>query len=95
MKHDQGKIKKEHHTLKEFEAFLQNLQKLPEVKRIIPGRISRQQKGSSHTAITISYPTESGIKCIMKKGSTAQELFIVCDSTAIEKITSFTKEFNK
>jgi len=46
--------------------------------RLIPGRISRQQKGSSQMRFSVSYPIATGLKCVMSKGSTAQELFVVC-----------------
>ena len=77
MKYQQGKIKREHGVMKEFEWLLAELQKCPSVTRLIPGRISRQQKWSSDIRFTIQYPTLSGRKCLMKKGSTAQELFII------------------
>jgi len=44
MKYQQGKIKREHGVLREFEPMLLRLQKNPVVERLIPGRISRQQK---------------------------------------------------
>lgn len=79
MKYNDWKIKREHHSLKEFEKELQQIAKIPEVKRIIPGRISRQQKWSNHKKITCSYFTDSGLKLIMKKWGTAQEVFVICD----------------
>jgi len=38
----------------------------------------RQQKGSSDLRFSISYQTTSGLKAKMSKGSTSQELFIIC-----------------
>ncbi len=38
---------------------------------------------------TVSYPTPSGIKCIMSKGATAQELFIVCNEKDTDAITEY------
>jgi len=38
-----------------------------DINRIIPGRISRQQKGSSTMRFRITIPTNSGFKCIMSK----------------------------
>ncbi|MDR2190775.1 MAG: DUF2103 domain-containing protein [Candidatus Peribacteria bacterium] len=72
------KVKTEHHILPDFYSFLLEIEKMPEISRIIPGRISRQQKGSSEVRFRISYPTSTGRKCIMSKGATAQELFIIC-----------------
>jgi hypothetical protein len=37
----------------------------------------------------VSYPTASGIKCIISKGATAQELFIVCNDKDTEVITEY------
>ncbi|MBS8121908.1 DUF2103 domain-containing protein [Candidatus Vampirococcus lugosii] len=78
MKYQSGKIKKEHHILSDFKKVLESIEKIPQVKRIIPGRIYRKQKGSSHKKISFSYKTESGMKFIMKKGGTAQEVFVLC-----------------
>lgn len=74
------KIKTEHHILKEFHKILSQIEKIAQIHRIIPGRVNRQQKWSSQARFKISYNTHSGIKCIMSKGSTAQELFIICDN---------------
>ena len=62
------------------------VEKDPNIDRIIPGRISRQQKGSSQLMFRITIPTNSGFKCIMSKGSTAQELFVICTPENIEKV---------
>lgn len=62
----------------EFLPFIKRIQTIPTVLRIIPGKISRQQSGSSFLGVTISYGTTSGIKYMMKKWWTAQELFITC-----------------
>ncbi|GHV22229.1 hypothetical protein FACS1894176_01110 [Bacteroidia bacterium] len=80
------KVKTEHHILPEFHSFLLEIEKLPEIARLIPGRISRQQKGSSDTRFSVSYLTPTGMKCIMAKGSTAQELFVVCKEKAREDL---------
>ncbi len=79
MKYQQGKIKREHHTLKEFDAILKQLEKIPQIKRLIPWRISRQQKGTSDHVFSIQYETPSWWKCLMKKGGTVQELFVIGD----------------
>lgn len=86
MKYDRWKIKKEHHSLKEFNKQLSEIAKIAEVKRIIPGRISRQQKWSAHKKVTCSYFTGSGLKLIMKKGATAQEVFVICEKENREKV---------
>lgn len=78
-KYDKNKIKQEHHILPEFQGILQEIAQISQVKRIIPGRISRKQKWSSHNMFTFSYFTPTWLKYNMKKGATAQEVFITCD----------------
>ena len=82
------KVKTEHHILPEFHKILQEIEKNPKVKRIIPWRISRQQKGSSQTNFRISYWLHSGLRAIMSKWATAQELFILCDEADKENVKS-------
>jgi len=81
-----AKTKTVHHILPEFQRLLLEIEKQPLISRMIPGRISRQQKWSSELRFKISYNTPSGIKCIMSKGATAQELFIVCNEKDTEKV---------
>jgi len=95
MKYWNGKIKQEHHILSEFKKFLYELAKYDEVKKIIPGRISRQQKWTSKAWVSFSYYTTSGIKYNMKKGSTAQELFITCDKKDREKLRLIVEKIKK
>lgn len=91
------KVKTEHHILPEFYKFLLEIEKNPDIKRIIPWRISRQQKWSSQTIFRISYWLTSGLKAIMSKGSTAQELFILCDESVkrnvMTEIENIIKQF--
>ena len=93
MKYFDGKIKKEHHILKEFEKFLKDISQIEEIQKIIPWRIARQQKWSSKQLISFSYFTNSWLKYKIKKGSTAQELFVVCNEKdkqiVKEKISKF------
>lgn len=86
MKHQSGKIKSEHHILSEFKKFLKQIEKIEEIKRIIPGRISRQQKWTGSYHITFSYFTDSGLKYNLKKWATAQELFVICKKENKEKV---------
>ncbi|MBB1557701.1 MAG: hypothetical protein HG439_004425 [candidate division SR1 bacterium] len=72
------KVKTEHTILSEFHPLLRKIENLNQIQRIIPGRIMRQQKGSSDLRFSISYQTTSGLKAKMSKGSTSQELFIIC-----------------
>lgn len=83
------KTKTEHHILPEFHKLIAEIEKHPLISRIIPGRISRQQKWSSELYFKISYATSSGIKCIMCKGATAQELFIICNEKDTDTIIEY------
>lgn len=87
------KTKNEHHILPEFQKLLLEIEKHSLISRIIPGRISRQQKSSSDLHFKISYPTPSWIKCIMSKWATAQELFIVCTNEDIQEVTIYLQDF--
>jgi len=84
-----AKTKTVHHILPEFHKLIREIEKYSLIIRIIPGRISRQQKWSSETHFKVSYPTTSGIKCIMSKGATAQELFIICNEKDTDAITEY------
>lgn len=72
--------------MKEFIPLLHALEKIPEVQRIIPGKIARQQSGSSFLGVTYSYNTPSWLKYMMKKWGTAQELFVTCAEEATENV---------
>lgn len=76
MKYNHGKIKREHGILKEFEKILRKIEKMEDVQRIIPWRISRKQQWTSQFVLSFSYETVSGLKYMMKKWGTAQELFL-------------------
>lgn len=73
------KVKTEHTIMSEFHKILLEIEKINWINRIIPWRISRQQKWSSDLNFKITIPTPSGWKCIMSKGGTAQELFVICE----------------
>ncbi len=71
------KVKTEHTILSDFLPFLKSLEGEAWIQRMIPGRISRQQKGSSELRFSVSIPTAIGRKVKMSKGATSQELFII------------------
>jgi hypothetical protein len=80
MKHNRwSNIKQEHHILPDFVRLIMKIGQIPWIIRIIPGRISRQQKWSSEMIMSLSYPTDTGLKYLLKKWSTVQECFITCD----------------
>ncbi len=89
------KVKTEHTILKEFKKLLLEIEKHEDIKRIIPGRIDRQQKSSSSLFFKITIPTNSWFKCIMAKGSTAQELFIICDQKKAPEIQDYIRTLIK
>lgn len=87
------KVKTEHTIMTEFIKILLEIEKNDMIDRIIPGRISRQQKWSSQLRFRVSYQTESGIKCIMSKWASAQELFLICNDENKIKLIDFLKKF--
>lgn len=94
MKYFKWKIKKEHWILNEFKEFLERIEEIEEINKIIPWRINRKQSWSSLKKISFAYFTISWLKLNLKKGSTAQEVFIVCHKkykeTVKEKILKLT-----
>ncbi len=93
------KIRTPHHCLKEFEKFLLEIEKIPEIQRIIPWPIQRQQKGTSDFRLHFSYFIETGLQMNMIKWSTAQKLIIVCGKESkeivLEKINSVWTKINE
>ena len=87
------KVKTEHTIMEEFHKILLEIEKNPAIIRIIPGRISRQQKWSSELRFKVSYWTDSWIKCIMSKWATAQELFVVCNEKDKEELMYLLKKY--
>lgn len=83
------KTKTVHHILPDFHKILLDIEKHPLISRIIPGSISRQQKWSSQLRFKISYDTSSGLKCIMSKWATAQELFVICNKDSTQEVKLF------
>lgn len=87
------KVKTEHTIMEEFHKILLEIEKNPAIIRIIPWRISRQQKWSSELRFKVSYWTDSWIKCIMSKWATAQELFVVCNEENKEGLMVFLRKY--
>ena len=85
------KVKTEHTIMEEFHKILLKIEKDPAIIRIIPGRISRQQKWSSDLRFRVSYETDSWIKCIMSKWASAQELFVICKDDSKVDLINFLK----
>ncbi|WP_333784515.1 DUF2103 domain-containing protein [Thermocrinis sp.] len=77
-KHRKGKVKLEHHLLEGLEEYVQRLSDLASVQSIIPGRISRQNKGRGSKGLFLKYETPVGYKLLYKNGTSVQEVFLVC-----------------
>ena len=72
-----GKVKREHGRIRGLDEVCDAILKQgPAVTRIVPGRISRR-RGQGKAKLTISYATDSGLKCIFSISGTVQEVFIV------------------
>lgn len=94
MKKLNPKIKQEHTIMEEFYDFLNYISDNIYINRIIPGRITRKQSGSSDIFINYSYNTPTWLKYNIKKWSTSQELFIICDLDHIEDVKKFISDFD-
>ena len=68
-------------------AWLENeLEPIPEIRSIIPGRINRTRGGQSELRIRYQYETETGAKLIAHGPGVVQEVFIVTtDPEAVRK----------
>ncbi len=59
-------------------AYLEHqLEPIPQIRSIIPGRISRTQGGRSELRVRYQYTTETGAKLIAKGPGVVQEVFVV------------------
>ncbi len=75
-----GKVKREHGRVRGLDDVCDRILKQgPGVSRIVPGRISRR-RGQGKAKLTISYATESGLKCIFTIGGSVQEVFVVTNT---------------
>ena len=72
--------------MKEFLPFLMKIECIDSIKRLIPGRIARSQQWTGHKHFTFSYATTSGLKFMMKKWGTAQELFVITSKEESEAV---------
>ena len=73
-----SKLKYEHSMIGGLRAWLeQELEPVPEIRAIIPGRISRAKGGASELRIRFQYPTDTGAKLIAKGPGVVQEVFVV------------------
>ncbi len=83
-KHFRRGIKREHHFLKGLERPLEEIARIPGVKKVIPGRIYASD--SRGFEIKISRETKTGLKLIAKSDGSVQEVFLVVDKPYREKV---------
>lgn len=78
-----GKIKTQHTIIEGLRDILQKIALIDEIKSVIPGRISQRGNSERKSSITITTPTQSGLKALGKSNGTTQELFIVTNEPDI------------
>jgi hypothetical protein len=72
------KIKYQHAMIKGLREFLEvEIQPLPYVKSIIPGRIERTKGRNTDFFVRFQYKTETGAKLIAHRSGVVQEVFVV------------------
>lgn len=82
MKHRAGssKIKYEHRMIGRLRKYLEEqLEPMPEIRSIIPGRISRTRGGHSELEVRFQYATETGAKLLARGPGSVQEIFVVTE----------------
>ncbi len=73
-----GKLKVQHHLLEGLGDYLAEIQRWDTVESIIPGRITRQNRGRGSKGLFLKYRTLSGYRLLYKNGTSVQEVFVVC-----------------
>ena len=88
----QGKVVQTHSTYCDgLLDFANALASRPDISRIVPGRITRSRGQTEHFELMVKTATDSGWKCVARKGSQLQEVFLVTTAskaaleTAIEE----------
>ncbi len=89
------KIKTEHTILPFFCDLLNNVAQLPQISRLIPGRIYNKASNNTKRFFRYSYTTESGMKYTMHDTKTSQELFIICPSEYVTQVQHTISEITK
>lgn len=80
MRHRAGssKIKYEHRMIGGLRKYLEeHLEPMPEIRSIIPGRISRISRGRSELDVRFQYATDTGAKLLARGPGSVQEVFVV------------------
>lgn len=80
MRYREGILKVEHGILPGLKEVLLDLTTIEDVSAIVPGRIyaTRGRPGGS-LSVKVSAPTATGVKLIARRGSSVQEVFVVCE----------------
>lgn len=89
-KHRKNKVKVEHTLLEGLEKYLNIISQFEGVKTIVPGRISRNNRGRGSKGIFLKYRTNSGFKLLYKNGTSVQEVFVVCSN-----VQAFERQFKE
>lgn len=90
-------VKREHHFIKGIEKPLEEIASIPEVKKVIPGRIYASD--SRGFEIKVTRETHAGLKLVAKSDGSVQEVFLVVDKKQREfvwkKIEELAKKWRK
>jgi hypothetical protein len=78
-----SKIKYQHGMIRGLRRFLESeLEPLPEIQAIIPGRIQRKRGADSGFRVRLQYETDTGFKLLAHGPGSVQEVFVVSDERA-------------
>ncbi|MDI3475162.1 MAG: hypothetical protein PWQ79_37 [Thermococcaceae archaeon] len=83
-KHFKRGVKREHHFLKGLEKPLEEIARIPGVKKVIPGRIYASD--SRGFEIKVTRETQTGLKLVAKSDGSVQEVFLVVDKADRERV---------
>ena len=76
-KYRRGGVKREHSVMAGLVPVLERIAACPAVSAITPGRISVVRGGAPSMVLRFGTPTISGLKLTARRGTTAQEVFVV------------------
>ncbi|HLI52322.1 MAG TPA: DUF2103 domain-containing protein [Thermomicrobiaceae bacterium] len=80
MRYRHGVLKIEHGILPGLRDVLRELSNLESVTSIVPGRIyTTHSRPGGSLRVRVTAPTATGVKLLAKRGSSVQEVFVVCD----------------
>lgn len=78
-------VKREHHFLKGLEKPLEEIARIPGVKKVIPGRIYASD--SRGFEIKVVRETLTGLKLLAKSDGSVQEIFLVVDKKDRKRVS--------